>query len=224
MPPYSSITSAMWMRVACIRTSRSSAGIEGGTKSTGRRILAVDERHRQVDLAEARRRLAGPRVRLLGVPAVGPRGDEVEEVPDVDHAPRVVERLADRPAGANGRRCGTGSSSSPSVVSSGTATMSARGTITSSTRMPRKPSTFLSIARSCGREVRSSPVSASASSRSSRIDSRDFRPSRVRRRSYQRARAPRCPERSRDGRSLRLRSSFMAVGSVDARRHAAISR
>ena len=40
VPPYSSITSAMWVRVVCMRASRSMTGIEGGAKITGRRILA----------------------------------------------------------------------------------------------------------------------------------------------------------------------------------------
>ena len=43
-----------------------------------------------------------------------------------------------------------------SVVSAATATMSARGTMTSSTRMRWKPSTFLSIARSWGEKSASS--------------------------------------------------------------------
>ena len=52
VPPYSSITRAICVRVACILASRSIAGIEGGTNSMLRRILAADERPRQVDLAE----------------------------------------------------------------------------------------------------------------------------------------------------------------------------
>src|SRR5215210_4844070 len=100
------------------------------------------------------------------------------------------------------------SSNSPSVASNDTDTMSTRGTITSSTRMRWKPSTFFSIARSCGEKF-SSPISASASSRSSRIESRDFRPTRVSRRSYQRARAPSLSEVS-PTRAMELRSSFMA--------------
>src|SRR5215210_7634252 len=100
------------------------------------------------------------------------------------------------------------SSNSPSVASNGTDTISTRGTITSSTRMRWKPSTFFSIARSCGEKF-SSPISASASSRSSRIESRDFRPTRVSRRSYQRARAPSLSEVS-PTRAMELRSSFMA--------------
>src|SRR5215203_968073 len=100
------------------------------------------------------------------------------------------------------------SSSSPSVASNDTDTMSTRGTITSSTRMRWKPSTFFNIARSCGEKF-SSPISASASSRSSRIESRDFRPTRASRRSYQRARAPSLSEIS-PTRAMELRSSFMA--------------
>ncbi len=43
VPPYSSMTSAMWVRVACIFTRRSRAGMDAGTKRTGRRILACDK-------------------------------------------------------------------------------------------------------------------------------------------------------------------------------------
>src|SRR5215213_9806437 len=101
---------------------------------------------------------------------------------------------------------------SPRLVSAGTATMSARGTITSSTRMRWNPSTFLSIARSWGEKFGSCTVSARASSRSSRIESRDFRPNLVRRRSYQRSRAPSGSGFGRAERSSRLRSSFIAGG------------
>src|SRR5215210_7745893 len=112
------------------------------------------------------------------------------------------------------------SSNSPSVASNGTDTISTRGTITSSTRMRWKPSTFFSIARSCGEKF-SSPISASASSRSSRIESRDFRPTRVSRRSYQRARAPSLSEIS-PTRAMELRSSFMAEKLRRSGRHLAI--
>ena len=40
--------------------------------------------------------------------AVGPHGDEIQEVPDVDHALRDRRGSRHRPAGANGRRSGTG--------------------------------------------------------------------------------------------------------------------
>jgi hypothetical protein len=39
VPPYSSTTSAMWMCVDCMRISRFAAGMDGGTKITGRRSL-----------------------------------------------------------------------------------------------------------------------------------------------------------------------------------------
>ena len=52
VPPYSSITSARWMRVACILASRSIAGIEGGTNRISRMIFAADERHREIDRLE----------------------------------------------------------------------------------------------------------------------------------------------------------------------------
>ena len=83
-------------------------------------------------------------------------GDEIEKVADVDHAAAGRPGSRHRPGGANGRRCGTGASRSPRVVSAETATMSARGTMTSSTRMRWKPSTFFSIARSWGEKSGSS--------------------------------------------------------------------
>ncbi len=36
VPPYSSMTMARWVRLACMRTSRSVAGMEGGTNRTSR--------------------------------------------------------------------------------------------------------------------------------------------------------------------------------------------
>src|SRR5829696_5669988 len=42
VPPYSSTTRARWIRVACIFSSRSSAGIDGGTNSISRMILVDD--------------------------------------------------------------------------------------------------------------------------------------------------------------------------------------
>ena len=211
VPPYSSMTRAMWVRVACIRTRRSMAGIERGTNRTGRRILAA---------ARVIERSTWPRLGGSAVPSsdpapaaggagVGAHGEEIEEVADVDHALGIVEGLAvDRQAGmAGGAEQGR---RSPRVVSAATATMSARGTMTSSTRMRWKPRTFLSIARSWGEKFVILTVSARASSRSSRMDSRDFRtPKRVNRRSNQRSRTLSASRDGRAERSSRLRSSFM---------------
>ena len=41
-PPYSSTMSARWMRLVCIRASKSMTGIDGGTNSISRTILAAD--------------------------------------------------------------------------------------------------------------------------------------------------------------------------------------
>ena len=95
-----------------------------------------------------------------------------------------------RPAGANGRRCGTASAGRRGSSRIDTATMSARGIITSSTRTLCRPSTFLSMARSRGeKRSRRSRASASASSMSSRSESRGRRWKTCRRRSYQGSRA-----------------------------------
>ena len=76
------------------------------------------------------------------------------------YGPCRADRRASRhrPAGGNGRRCETASSTSRRGASSATATMSARGTITSATLMSCSASTFLSMARSCGRELRASTL------------------------------------------------------------------
>ena len=205
------------------------AGIERGTNRTGRRIFGRGEGHREVDPAETRRqqRPVLRRAPAAGGAGVGARGEEIEEVADVDHAARDRRGSRRRPAGGNGRRCGTGSSRSPRVVSAATATMSARGTMTSSTRMRWKPRTFFSIARSWGEKSGSSTVSARASSRSSRIDSRDFRtPKRVRQALVPALAHAFGVRDGRAGRSSRLRSSFIAALSFSrtASVQAAISR
>ena len=64
-------------------------GEEHGPKDPGGR-----ERHREVDLAEARRLLAGS-LRAARPAGLGPRRDVVEEVADMNHALRVVEGLAE---------------------------------------------------------------------------------------------------------------------------------
>ena len=90
MPPYSSITSAIWVRVACIRTSRSIAGMDGGTNSTGRRIrAAASETDRSTSPRFGRRHGA-----CGGKSGFGARRDVVEKVADVNHAFRIVEGLA----------------------------------------------------------------------------------------------------------------------------------
>ena len=69
MPPYSSTTSARWMRVACIFSSRSSAGIDGGTNSISRMILVDDSCIDEIDRAEIEAGgalLLAPR-RLVGI-------------------------------------------------------------------------------------------------------------------------------------------------------------
>ena len=101
-------------------------------------------------------------------PRIG--GEEDDEIADVDHAARIVEGLViDRQA----RMAGGAKQSSTSLkgVSSASAMMSARGTITSSTRTSCSASTFLRMARSCG--VNSSlALSSIASSISSRAEAR----------------------------------------------------
>lgn len=71
-------------------------------------MFRTGEGHRQVDGAQARPGIAGG-LAAAAPAGLGPGGDEVEEVPDVDHPARVVERLAiDRqarmPGGAEQRQ------------------------------------------------------------------------------------------------------------------------
>ena len=211
VPPYSSITSAMWVRVACIRTRRSTAGIEGGTKSTGRRILAearASSTGRPRRGSAASRRVSRADSRRAGV---GPRGDEVEEVADMNHALRVVERLAeDRQARVSGGR--NRPSRSPSVVSAAP---------------PRyRPAAPSRRRRGCGGSRAHSAASPAPGARSSVLAGRRRARPRGRRgsnrgtsgRPRQEAVVPARPRalavrRGLQARSLRLRSSFMAVNS-----------
>ena len=89
VPPYSSMTSAIWVRVACIRTSRSSAGIERGTKSTGRKMSAVSSSAPKS--IEAMAGSCGSPVSRRFFRALR---EIVDEIADVHHAARIVERLA----------------------------------------------------------------------------------------------------------------------------------
>ena len=180
VPPYSSMTRAMCVRVACIRSRRSSAGIEWRHEQD--RAQDVEPRRRSRagrpcrDRSAARRR---PSAAVVGSQAMNPG------IADVDHAAWVVERLADRPAGANGRPCGTGAAARRGSRRRQRATMSARGTMTSSTARLPKPSMFLSIARSCG-EKSCRSCFAQARPRGRRADrTRAPRPKRWSRRSNQ---------------------------------------
>ena len=175
VPPYSSMTSAICVRVACIRTRRSSAGIERGTNSTGRKTSAVSSSAPKsieaIGGLVAARRLRGifPRI------ARDSRRNR-------GCAPCRADRRASRhrPAGANGRRCETPRAPRAASRSRRTAMMSARGIIASATRNSCRPNTFLSSARSCG--VTSPAVSSSATSMSSRTEA-GARPSITRSRS-----------------------------------------
>ena len=94
---------------------------------------------------------------------IGRRGDEIDEIADVDHAARIVESFAHAPAGANGRRCGTRRALRPDVESEATAMMSARGIMMSATRTSCSDRTFFSIARSSGEKSGAAVISSSAS-------------------------------------------------------------
>ncbi len=75
VPPYSSMTSAICVRVVCILTSRSSAGIDGGTKRTGRRMPAFRQgrsRRSRVSPGAAARLSLKPSGRASA-------GDEIDE-------------------------------------------------------------------------------------------------------------------------------------------------
>ena len=132
VPPYSSITSARWVWVACILSSRSSARIEGGTNRMGRR-----------DVGDAG----------IGDSAIGAVGfglEQAQHVLDMDQAGGIVQglaidrqarmlRLAEQRHQFGQRRC-----------SSSTATMSARGTITSrDLQLAECAADWPSITRSC---------------------------------------------------------------------------
>ncbi len=140
------------------------------------------QRHRHADLRPRQARARASTALSLGREPEARLGrQKVDEIADVDHAARIVERFAvDRQArmagGAEQR------STSLSGVSAATAMMSARGTMTSATRTSCRPSTFLRIARSCGVKSASSAASSSASSISSRTEPGP-RPSSARRRS-----------------------------------------
>ena len=88
----------------------------------------------------------------------------------MDHADRHRRASRRRPRAANGRRSRTPSSARRARCRCCTAMMSARGTITSSTRRSRRPRMFLSIVRSFGEKPVSPAPSSSTSLRSARID------------------------------------------------------
>ena len=82
------------MRVACMRASRSITRIDGGTNRISRTILVADKRHRQIDGLEIE--AGGKRLLALGVLVRvdrGARGHEGDQVADVHHADRIVERV-----------------------------------------------------------------------------------------------------------------------------------
>ena len=94
VPPYSSTTSARWMRVACIFSSRSSAGIDGGTNSISRMILVDDS---GIARSIAPRSRPAMRASCAWTACSGStaalRGHERDQVADVDHAHGIVERV-----------------------------------------------------------------------------------------------------------------------------------
>ena len=67
------MTSAIWVRVACIRAIRSEASIDGGTNSTGPDQAELADRLGEIDLGEIERRRR-PAACVLG-PALLDAGD-----------------------------------------------------------------------------------------------------------------------------------------------------
>ena len=179
VPPYSSMTSAIWVRDACILSRRSSAGIDGGAYRTGLRMRASEQRH-----VEPCRPIAAGSARLAGLrqPEARIGGEEDDEVADVDHAARIVERLVvDRQARmAGGAKAG--SSTSRKGVSSASAMMSARGTITSATRTSCSAEHILEDGALLRRELRRSR-SRRSRPRCRRATEAGARPNSARRRS-----------------------------------------
>ena len=141
-----------------MRAIRSEASIEGGTNSTVRIRLSSPIVSVEVDIGEVERAGDGGFLRRRALLGAGVLGDVGQHVADVDHAARDRRASRHRPACANGRTARTASSRSPSVVSISTASMSARGTITSSTRTSRSRRMLLSIARSPGEKDSASVV------------------------------------------------------------------
>ena len=76
VPPYSSMTSAICVRVACMRAIRSEASIEGGTNSTLADQAELADRPGEVDLGEVERRRApvAACASRFGLLAAGARG------------------------------------------------------------------------------------------------------------------------------------------------------
>ena len=140
MPPYSSITSARWVCVVCIFSSRSSTGIDGGTNSSVALELRRSSRAFQRKLPSRCAR------------------DQRQHVLDVDEAGRDRRASRDRPAGANAAPRGTARRNRAASVSSSTATMSARGTITSLTRSSPNLQQVGEHLRSCAESARALPL------------------------------------------------------------------
>ena len=208
VPPYSSMTSAIWVREPCILTRRSRACIDGGTKRTGRVHVGIG--HAGVEGSP------GPSCR-----STPPAEDRPSSPPAHRRNRGCGSCLSGRRgcrrgrAGANDRQLGTRARTSPRVMAEPTAMISARGTMMSSTRISWRPRTLRSIARSCCEKTASAPVSSNASSMSSRNDTAPS-PNTDRNRSRRLGGAARRSERT----SGRVGSSRSLSFMVDQRRNA----
>ena len=82
------------MRVACILASRSIAGIEGGTNSISRMILVVDSGiERSIALRSSPAGNGFLRLALAPGSTARSRVMKRDQIADVDHADRIVERV-----------------------------------------------------------------------------------------------------------------------------------
>ena len=145
VPPYSSMTIAMWVRWLCISRSSSSTGFDSGTQTGGRATSSTLVARARVDVLRTAR--------------------QVLEVHDADD---VVERSRRRPG------CGRSRCAAPARAPAGTVlvrsiqTISVRGTITSRAMVSPSSNTDWIICRSpCSTTPRSSAMSTSSRSSTS---------------------------------------------------------
>ena len=99
VPPYSSITSARWVWVACILSSRSSARMDGGTNRMGR-LMRGDARHSATGDRRRRRRGSSRRQHVLHMDQAG----GIVERLAIDRQARML-RLAEQRDQFGQRRC-----------------------------------------------------------------------------------------------------------------------
>ena len=199
VPPYSSTTSAMWMCVDCMRISRLAAGIDGGTKIIGRRSLVeamgLDRSARPRSGTAASR---GSRGAICGrSPARCARRADCTW-PSLAGRPRaspisqrIRSLMCTMPRGSSSVSRNSGMRETPAASKvfsssrigsfSSTAMMSARGTMTSTTRRAPKRRMRSSISRSSTEKAWPSPAPLSASSSVARSVGAPGRPSRARR-------------------------------------------